>query len=118
MSTYKDHQNLIKKFKIDIQKEIPKIRVFDSITGLFYTKNGSPIKIGVKGQADCYALYPTIHGIIYICLEFKTGNAVQSKEQKIWESFITKNNGIYMVIREDYHHSITELKNRLAQLRH
>lgn len=118
MSTdkYSPHQILIKKFKVDIIKKIPKIRVFDQHVGLFYRKNGSPIKIGINGQSDCYGLLPTKHGLIYICFEFKTGNAKQSKDQKIWENFIIKNNGIYMVIREDYHNSIQELKNRLESV--
>lgn len=113
MNNYLAHQNLIKKFKIDAQKEISGIRIFDNVVGLFYRKTGQPIKIGIKGMSDCYALIPTKFGLIYIALEFKTGSAVQSKEQKIWESFIKKNNGIYMVIREDYADEIEKLKKVL-----
>lgn len=113
MSYYKRHQNLIKKFKIDLIKEIPSIRIFDNHVGLFYTKNNTPIKIGINGQADCFALFPSIHGLLYISLEFKTGNARQSKDQKNWQKFIEKNNGIYMIIRDDYYSQIEDLKKRL-----
>lgn len=132
MGSYIDHQNLIGKFKIDIQKEIKGIRLFDRHVGKFiltrfikdYLSGKCKfsdwkrylISINFTGMADCYAMMPTKFGIMHIEFEFKTGSARQSKEQKTWQKYIENNNGIYMVIREDYDNSIQELKNRVNRL--
>jgi hypothetical protein len=113
MNNYHEHQQLIKRFKILAQKEIPRIRIFDRTVGMFYTKNGNPIQIAMKGMADCYALLPTKICLIHIEIEFKTGKAVQTKEQKTWETFIVSMNGIYLLVRDEYD-SVTELKKRVA----
>lgn len=139
--SYKKHQNLIKRFRIDIQKEIKGSRLFDRHVGKFFNyrlmesvfnwfKAGCQgglkelkkiffshlTAINDSGMADCYLLIPTKYGLIHVELEFKTGNAKQTKEQKTWEAFIKRNNGIYMIIREDYHTSITDLKNMVECL--
>lgn len=108
MSNYKNHQNLIKKFKLEVYEQIPEIRVFDRHVGLFYNKKGTPIRINKPGMADCYALIPTKYGLIHAEYEFKTGCAKQTKEQKHWESFIRSLGGIYIIVREEYHLAIEE----------
>lgn len=118
MNSYQLHQQLIRKFKLDAQEVIKGIRIFDRHVGLFYRKNGDPIKINHAGMADCYALLG-IHGTIMLHMEFefKTGKARQSKSQKVWQRFIESNSGIYMVIREDYHDDLEKLKKRVEKLK-
>lgn len=103
MTTYADHQHLIQKFKYLSSKVIPNLRLFDRHVGLFYTKNGTPVRIGMNGQADVWGIYKCKNSkiLVHIELEFKTGNAVQSKDQKNWEKFIKDHNGIYLLIRRD-----------------
>ena len=122
MGSYHEHQELIKRFKIDIQQEIKGIRIFDRHVGKFLTMRAVKdisnwkhhiVSINKKGMADCYALYNNGQTLIHLEFEFKSGNARQTKEQKIWQKFIENNNGIYKVIREDYHQSILEIKKAL-----
>lgn len=115
MGSYKEHQNLIKTFKLEMSQKLPKIRIFDRYCGMLYTKTGRPIKIGTKGQSDCYGMYPSKLGIILIEYEFKTGNSKQSKEQKIWQKFIESRNGIYIIVRDDYHYAIDKTKEYLIE---
>lgn len=116
MSDYKKHQELIKKFKLDAYDEIPGIRIFDRHVGLFYRKNGTPIRINKPGMADAYAIIPFKFGLLHVEIEFKTGSAKQTKQQITWQKFIEAKGGIYLLVREDYHNSIQELKNRVESL--
>lgn len=115
MGSYKDHQNLIKKFKVLACKQIPDIRFFDQHVGMFYRKNGAPIRIGTKGMADVFGLLKTESGLMFLSFEFKTGKAVLSKDQVSWWKFIEDMNGIYMVVR-DAEKAVEELKNKLEKL--
>lgn len=117
MGSYLEHQNLIKKFKTIIQEEIPGIRVFDRHIGLLYTKRGTPIRINIKGMADCYALLPTDFGLLHLEIEAKTGNARQSKEQKVWQKYIEKSGGDYFILR-DIEETIREIKKRVEKAKH
>lgn len=106
--SYAAHQNLIQEFKHLCIKQIPNLHLFDRHVGLFYTKRGTPVQISIPGMADVYGFY----GPFYIEVEFKSGNAVQSKEQKRWEQFIKKNGGIYILVKNPQD-SINELKEIL-----
>jgi DnaJ-class molecular chaperone len=118
MSTnkYHAHQQLLKKFKLECYDQIKGIRIFERHVGTFFTKNGARIKINKKGMADAYAILPTKNGLLHIEIEIKTGKATQTKEQKVWESFIKNKGGIYLLVRDDYHIQIEELKNRVESL--
>lgn len=96
MNNYKQHQALLKKFKIAFQKKFPDGRCFDRHVGMFFTHSGSPVKIGKKGQADLWAI---VNGQWYE-FEIKSGKAVQTKEQKEWEKQVQKLGGKYFVVRE------------------
>jgi hypothetical protein len=105
---YFNHQELIKRFKLLAMKEIPNLRIFDRTVGLFYAKriNGGiinyvPMKINSNGMADAYGLLKTQSGVIHLEFEFKTGKAVQTKEQKNWENFIVGMNGFFLVVRDE-----------------
>jgi hypothetical protein len=100
MGSYEEHQNLIKRFKLDFPKVIPEMRVFDRHVGLFYRKNGVPVKINKKGMADLYGIIKFGPIQIHIEIEAKTGKSVQSKDQKIWQSFIEKFGGKYFIMRD------------------
>lgn len=119
---YFAHQELIKRFKLLATQELPKLRIFDRTVGLFYAKrvNGgcidyTPIKINSPGMADAYGIYRTDNTLIHLEFEFKTGKAVQNKDQKNWENFIHSMNGKYMVIRDE-HRAISDIKNYLTRL--
>jgi len=109
------HQQLVQKFKLYVQHFIPGIRVFDRVTGQFFTRNGKPVRTGIPGQADLYALYPTKHGMLHLEFEIKTGQARQSPKQKAWQNFIESNNGLYLIIRENFHNEINQIKEYLNE---
>jgi len=129
MGSYKEHQNIIKKFTILAQKELKGIRVFDRHVGKFVSMRFFKdllskkcqfsdwkkyiIAINQSGMADCYALLPTKYGLIHIEIECKSGQSKQSSDQKTWQKYIEKNNGIYIILRNEYD-SISELKLKLG----
>lgn len=110
MNNYKNHQELVNRFKLQCREDIPNLRLFDRTVGLFYTRrinNGvvdyNRIKINNPGMADLYGLYKTNKGIIHLEFEIKSSSkAMQTKEQKNWENFINnKMNGFYLVVRDE-----------------
>ena len=129
--SYRKHQNLIKIFKLKIQKEFPGIRLFDRHVGQFlstrfandlikgdctkYDFKNYIISINKPGMADCYALLPSESGLIHLEFEFKTGNAVQSNNQKVWQKFIEDQNGIYIIVRDEYHKAVKELQDKIKR---
>lgn len=115
MNRYHAHQVLVKKFKLEAGKQIPNIRFFDRTVGLFYTRNGVPVKVGVNGSSDVFAYYKTGNGIMVLDLEFKTGNAKQSKDQKNWQEFVESYGGLYLIVREDIQLAIDRIKEYLSE---
>jgi len=110
MNSYHQHQHLIQKFKLICTTEIPNLYLFDRHVGLFFTKNGTPLKIGMNGQADVWGLYSTPYALYSVEIEFKTGNSKQSEDQKNWQKFIESKNGLYFLVRhEDDHKRIKKL---------
>jgi len=113
------HQNLLKRSKLLISKEMPEARIFDRIVGKFILirfiqdvisckmelKDWKKymISINKKGMADAYCLI-NIKNLfqIHIEIEYKSGQATQSIEQKIWEHFIVKFGGKYIVCRNEF----------------
>lgn len=67
-------------------------------------------------MADVWAIYPTENGMMHLEFEIKSGASRQSKNQKVWQKFIESNNGLYIVVNDDYSIAIGEigefLKNR------
>lgn len=100
---------------IRIQLAIPNLRVFKRQVGVFKTTAGTHIKIGIKGQADLYALVKTKHGLIHIEIEVKSGAAVQSKEQKHWQNFIESMSGLYIIARTPEQTEL-EIKNAIGKM--
>lgn len=60
--------------------------------------NTRVIRFGLPGSSDVIGLMP---GGRMICVEIKTGKAVQKKEQKNFEEMIRSLGGIYIVVREE-----------------
>lgn len=128
MGSYKEHQELLAKFKILVQDEIENVRPFDRHVGKFVLtrffidlKAGRCkiwdwkrylITINRKGMADCYLLIPTKHGLIHVEVEAKSGKAIQKKEQKNWQRMIESIGGIYILLRDE-HDALLELKGKL-----
>lgn len=89
------------------------MRFFARHVGLFYTKNGAPIKINKKGMFDMWALLKLRHTTLYIEFEAKSGQAVKSKEQKQWGKFLDTMGVYHFEIRDN---NIEELKKNLHRL--
>jgi hypothetical protein len=114
IGSYKAHQELIQRFKRVSIKEIPNLHLFDRHVGLFFTQRLSKVQIGMRGQADVYGLLNSKLGLIHIEIEFKSGQAKQSKDQKNWQTFIEKNNGFYFLVRDE--NDIHLIKSALAEM--
>lgn len=110
MNRYKQHQQLVKKFKVSFQEKFPTCRIKDCPVGLFKTIYGGTVKIGDKGDPDLMAFVPTKNGIIVVHFEIKTGSAVLSKKQKEKKQLISLMNGKHFVVREDYGEILEELE--------
>ena len=121
---YHNHQQLIKRFKLLVTKELPNLRIFDRTVGMFYAKridNGVidyvPVKINSPGMADAYGLYRTNKGfVISLDFEFKTGKAVQNKDQKNWENFINNMMGGKYILIRDENQGIKDIKDYLTRI--
>ena len=92
-----------------LQKSIPNIRLFERHVGQFFTHNNRPIKINRAGMSDLYGLLNVNGSLHHIEIEIKTGNAVLSKDQKIWKNFIESFNGLYIVGRD-----VSEIEQEIA----
>lgn len=109
MSSYKEHQNLIKEFKLKAATQIPFARFFERHVGLFYNARGLPVKINKKGMADIYGIVTVNNMALHIEIECKTGNAVLSKEQRIWRKFCELKCIPYFILR-NVDETIDEIK--------
>ena len=104
MNRAKAHQILVEEIMLDLQKHFKTdILLFKRTTGKFHLKRGGIVSIGVVGQADIFgflAMYRNRPALAFE-LEVKTGSAVQTKEQKLWEKSCKKIGVFYSVVRED-----------------
>jgi len=116
VTTYADHQELLQRAFLAFQQEFPLGRVFPRHVGLFKTQRDTRIQIGMKGQADAWGWVP-VHGMhpLHFEVECKTGNAVQMKDQKLWESCYKSAGGLYILLREE-NDLLNEIKKMLVEL--
>lgn len=114
IGSYREHQAIIQRFKLACTTEIQNLHLFDRTVGLFFTQRGNKVQIGMAGQADVWGVYNNGKTLIHVELEFKSGHARQSKDQKNWESFIKKNNGLYFLVRSE--NDIQIIKSALAEM--
>lgn len=101
MNYYKEHEKLLRNWLLNAQKKYPNGVFLKRDVGMFLTKNGRPIKIGMNGQADVYGFIPYGEHTLWIEVEFKTLKAKQTKEQKKWERIVSSKNGLYVVVRHE-----------------
>lgn len=90
------HENLIQKWTALALVELPELHLFSRHVGLFYRKNGTPIKINMAGQADQWGIYHTINAPLHFEYEAKVAPDVQSEDQKNYQKFIESLNGLYV----------------------
>ena len=84
----------------------PKNLIFRRNVGLFYTKYGAPIRIGMNGEADlqgflgnqhCEMCHYPIHPKPF-CVEVKDPNGEQSKDQVKFQNEIWERRGLLYVL--------------------
>ena len=97
-SNYHAHQILQKTFMLDFQRKFPDARIFPRVTGVFYTRNGIPVKINRPGMSDAYFYWNGLAGEI----EFKTGTGKLSEKQENWRDLCHKIGILFILVREDY----------------
>lgn len=116
MSKYANHQNLLKQVKLNTQKTFGNnIRLFERHVGLFYRKNGSPIKINIAGMSDMYGIIKVHTFSVHIEVEVKSGTGRLSESQKRWGNFCELM-GIKMFVARCPEKFIKELKEYVDEL--
>ena len=91
------HTELIKEILLESSKFFDLCLLWENNTGVARSMDGKRIiKFGLEGSADIIGLLNTGK---FIGIECKTGNAKQSKKQKIFEQAILKRNGYYVVVK-------------------
>ncbi len=94
------HERLREEFFLLLLEEFPQSRIFKRDVGLYYTANGTPIRIGIPGQADSYAMINIKELLIHLEIEYKIGKDKQSQEQKDWQKVVESLKGIYLLIHD------------------
>jgi hypothetical protein len=95
VNNYKKHQKLVNQVLMELQLVFPEGRFYPRSVGLYYTKRGVPVKVGVPGQADIHGWWMGVSFEI----EIKTGTGRQTKDQKKWQWICEELGVIYKVIR-------------------
>ena len=91
----KEHQQLIAQILLEASKW--DCRVWANNTGIGRSLDGSRIiKFGRVGSADILGIHPSG---LFLAIEVKTGNAIQSKQQKLFQKMIQERGGIYILAR-------------------
>lgn len=86
----------------------PDVRLWIRVVGFDHMLK---IKYGITGECD-------LQGIVLpkgrmLAIEVKTGNAVLSKEQKIWKIMIEKFGGIYILARS-VEQALTDFEKQIS----
>ena len=80
---------------------LPYCRVWPNNTGVGRDMSGERIiRFGLKGSSDIIGIYKGL----FLGIEVKTGNAVQSKDQKNFHSMIKNMGGIYILCKNNVEH--------------
>lgn len=91
------HSQLVNDILLMIGAEFQSIRAWKNATGS--TKIGDRfIQFGLKGSADIIGIVSPSGKML--CIECKTGTAVQSSQQKNFQKMIETFGGIYLVARD------------------
>jgi len=100
---------------LTFQQHYPQIRFFERHVGLFYTKNGQPVKINKKGMYDLWAMIPLKEKTILAEFELKTGSSYKSKDQIKWGEFLDFMNVPHFEVRENNFEDIKKALNEIIQ---
>lgn len=100
-SYYARHQDLMKTVILEGQKHFPTLRLFPATNGLFYTKQGTPVKIGTNGMPDLFGFITVNKLALMLFVEIKSGKAGIKKgsDQDKFRKLCLKFNAIHLVIR-------------------
>lgn len=98
MNRSKAHHKLVKDIVIELSRD-PNIRVWENPTGVArdIEDDERVIRFGLKGSADIIGVMGP-HGKI-LCIEVKTGSAVQSTRQINFMNMIRERGGVYILAR-------------------
>jgi len=109
------HSKLVNKYiKFLSFKLGDNIRIFKRHIGCFYTKRGTKITIGNKGQAD---IWGKLVGGMHFEIEIKTGKGRLTRQQKNWKAICERFGTLHFVGREDNLEDILQtLKDQLQKI--
>lgn len=117
---YKAHQDLIKRFNLLATKTLPEFRLFARHVGKFLTPRGTPISINSKGMCDQYGIFTLplfdFHIPIHFEIEYKTGNAKLTIEQREWRGFCITRTIPHIVIRDE-NQGVKDIKKVIYDLK-
>lgn len=88
-----EHQRVVKL--VLLKMTMPYCRVWANNTGMIKTDD-RVVRFGLKGSSDILGIYKGL----FLGIEVKTGNAVQSKDQKNFQIMVEKMGGIYVVCKD------------------
>lgn len=109
-SYYARHQDMLKNIIMECQRNFKNLRLFPATNGLFYTKRGTPVKIGTNGMPD-------LHGFIgpyAVFIEVKAGKQLIKKAsdqflfQKMCEQI-----GVIHIVATSPLQAVSELNKQL-----
>ncbi|HET8695563.1 MAG TPA: hypothetical protein VFM33_12895 [Aquabacterium sp.] len=99
----------------------PDVLAWRQQCGLFYTKQGNPVFIGLPGMSDCGMIVRTVVTQemvgktigVAVQPEFKTQRGQQSEAQGNWQAAVEARGGIYRIVRsaEDMNQLIEDVQN-------
>ncbi len=83
------------------------VLVWRQQSGLFYTHDGNPVRVGLPGMADAgmivaVTVTPEMVGKtigVAVQPEFKTRGGRQSEPQQNWQAAVEKRGGVYRLVR-------------------
>ena len=90
-------------------------------SGLFYTRDGVPVRVGLPGMSDCGMIVPVVITPdmvgrtigVAVQPEFKTQKGRQSEAQSNWQQAVELRGGAYKLVRSDSEmvQLITDIQN-------
>ena len=94
------HSDLVNQILISIGM-LPFVRVWKNATGAYQDDRGLWVRYGLPGSADITGVLNHSSGVgLRLEIECKTGNAVQSKIQKNFQTMIINMGGLYLLARD------------------
>jgi hypothetical protein len=102
--SYREHQEIMGRTSLITQSAWPNSFFCERHVGAFLTLRGNRIQVGLPGQADAYLMLPcqvdTLLFHVHIEIEFKSGSATLSIDQRKWRREIMSKGGLYITIRK------------------